>query len=60
MKQYEVIDENLLDAKNGIICHQVNCQGKMNSGVAKAIREKYPRVYSVLRICRPTQNRKNK
>lgn len=28
-----------------IICHQVNCQGKMNSGVAKAIREKWPRVY---------------
>lgn len=27
------------------ICHQVNCQGKMNSGVAKAIREKWPRVY---------------
>lgn len=45
MKQYKVIDGNLLDAKNGIICHQVNCQGKMNSGVAKAIREKYPRVY---------------
>lgn len=27
------------------ICHQVNCQGKMNSGVAKAIREKWPEVY---------------
>lgn len=27
------------------ICHQVNCQGKMNSGVAKAIREKWPIVY---------------
>lgn len=27
------------------ICHQVNCQGKMNSGVAKAIRTKWPRVY---------------
>lgn len=27
------------------ICHQVNCQGKMNSGVAKAIREKWPQVY---------------
>ena len=28
-----------------VICHQVNCQGKMNSGVAKAIREKFPEVY---------------
>lgn len=27
------------------ICHQVNCQGKMNSGVAKVIREKWPIVY---------------
>ena len=27
------------------ICHQVNCQGAMNSGVAKAIREKWPQVY---------------
>ena len=27
------------------ICHQVNCQGKMNSGVAKTIRTKWPRVY---------------
>lgn len=24
------------------ICHQVNCQGRMNSGVAKAIRDKWP------------------
>ena len=30
-----------------IICHQVNCQGAMNSGVAKAIREKWPEVYEV-------------
>ena len=28
-----------------VIAHQVNCQKKMNSGVAKAIREKYPIVY---------------
>ena len=28
-----------------IICHQVNCQGVMNSGVAKAIREKWPIVF---------------
>lgn len=35
------IKGNLLD-HDGPIAHGVNCQGKMNSGVAKAIREKYP------------------
>ena len=37
---------NILDSGAAIICHQVNCQGKMNSGVAKAIREKWPEVYT--------------
>lgn len=39
--------QNILDAigKPGIICQQVNCQGVMGSGVAKAIREKLPGVY---------------
>lgn len=36
---------NLLDSDCHFICHQVNCQGKMNSGVAKSIREKWPVVY---------------
>lgn len=36
---------NILDSGADLICHQVNCQGKMNSGVAKAIREKWPKVY---------------
>lgn len=36
---------NLLDAPQKVIAHQVNCQGKMGSGVAKAIRDKYPIVY---------------
>ena len=40
-----VVKGNLLDATEHIIAHQVNCQRKMNSGVAKAIREKYPNVY---------------
>ena len=38
-------DGNLLDSTADIICHQCNCQGKMNSGVAKAIREQWPFVY---------------
>ena len=36
---------SLLDTDCHFICHQVNCQGKMNSGVAKAIREKWPVVF---------------
>jgi O-acetyl-ADP-ribose deacetylase (regulator of RNase III) len=41
----KVVKGNLLDATETIIAHQVNCQKKMNSGVAKAIREKYPKVF---------------
>jgi O-acetyl-ADP-ribose deacetylase (regulator of RNase III) len=41
------VNGNLLDAKTNFICHQVNCQRKMNSGIAKAIREKWPCVYDV-------------
>ena len=37
---------NILDSGADVICHQVNCQGKMNSGVAKAIRQKWPEVYT--------------
>ena len=36
---------NLLESNCDYICHQVNCQGKMNSGIAKQIREKWPIVY---------------
>lgn len=37
---------SLLEATDvDYICHQVNCQGKMNSGIAKAIRDKWPTVY---------------
>lgn len=36
---------NLLDSDCQVICHQVNCQGAMNSGIARAIRSKWPEVY---------------
>lgn len=36
---------NILCASENIIAHQVNCQGKMGSGVASAIKTKYPEVY---------------
>lgn len=40
---------DILNAKHGIICHQVNCRLVMGSGLAKAIRDKYPTVYSEYR-----------
>ena len=36
---------NLLDAPVDYICHQVNCQGRMASGIAKQIRDRWPIVY---------------
>ena len=36
---------DLLKADCNYICHQVNCLGKMGSGIAKQIREKWPNVY---------------
>ena len=40
---------NLLDSDCDYICHQVNCQGVMGSGVAKQIRERWPEVYDAYR-----------
>ena len=37
---------DITTVQSGIILQQVNCQGVMNSGVAKAIRNKYPEVYN--------------
>lgn len=36
---------NLLQSNVDYICHQVNCQARMRSGIAKSIREKWPIVY---------------
>lgn len=41
----KIVNGNLLDSSAKYICHQVNCQGVMGSGVAKQIREKYPQVF---------------
>lgn len=42
----KIIDGNLLESGADIICHQVNCQGKMASGVAAQISTRYPNVYN--------------
>ena len=45
MSMHHIIGD-LLESDCDYICHQVNCQGKMNSGIAKSIREKWPIVYN--------------
>ena len=44
------VKDDITQSNCDIICHQVNCQGKMNSGVAKAIRKKWPVVYETYKI----------
>jgi O-acetyl-ADP-ribose deacetylase (regulator of RNase III) len=41
----KTIDGDLLEIKDGIICHQVNCKGVAGGGLAKQIRDKYPDWY---------------
>lgn len=41
----KIIDGDLFTSDARIIAHQVNCQGKMGSGVALQVRNKYPHVY---------------
>lgn len=40
---------DLLDSNVDYICHQVNCRGRMGSGIALQIRERFPEVYRVYR-----------
>jgi O-acetyl-ADP-ribose deacetylase (regulator of RNase III) len=48
---------NVFDSDADIICHQVNCQGVMGSGVAKEVRERYPAVYEQYRdLCERCMN----
>lgn len=43
MIKYREID--LLKSECNIICHQVNCQGVIGSGIALQIKNNYPKVY---------------
>lgn len=45
IKLITIVHGNLLESDAKFICHQVNCQGVMGSGVAKQVREKWPIVY---------------
>lgn len=41
----KIVKGDLLEAKEDVIGHQVNCQGVMGSGVALQIKKKYPDVF---------------
>lgn len=41
------IQGDITDVTHGYIMHGVNCKGVMGSGVAKAIRNKWPKVFTV-------------
>ena len=36
---------DLFESGADMICHQVNCMGVMGSGVAKQVKERYPKVF---------------
>ena len=41
----KIVRGNLLSIERGIIGHQVNCQGKMGSGVALQVKSRHPLAY---------------
>ncbi len=41
----KIIKDDITKVKTGIVAHGVNCQGAMGSGVAKAIKEKWPVIF---------------
>lgn len=49
---------DIFDAQAYAICHQVNCQGVMGSGIAKQIKQNYPNVYKTYRMWYETDNLK--
>jgi O-acetyl-ADP-ribose deacetylase (regulator of RNase III) len=41
-----IVNKNIVESDAVMVLHQVNCQHAMGSGVAKAIKEKWPIVYN--------------
>lgn len=39
------VDGNIFEGFCDVVCHQVNCQGVMGSGIAKEVRGRFPEVY---------------
>ena len=48
---------DMLEAKLDYYCHQVNCQGRMASGIAKSIKTKWHQVYDeYMKKCRDRED----
>ena len=45
MGRIDLVNGDVTNVECDVILHQVNCKGVMGSGVAMAIRQKYPEVY---------------
>lgn len=45
MSTIKYVTEDVTHVTHGVVAHGVNCQGVMGSGVAKAIRAKWPKAY---------------
>lgn len=43
----KIVKGDLLTVERGIIAHSVNCMGVMGSGVAKQIKDKYPKAFKM-------------
>lgn len=46
----KIIQGDLLEAKENIIAHQVNCKGVMGSGVAKQIKQNIIKRLMIIKI----------
>lgn len=54
----KIIDGDLFNTNAKYICHQVNCQGRMGSGVAKIIRSRFPEAFGEYKdVCSKGQAR---
>jgi len=40
----QIINGDIFSVQFGIVCHQVNCMGKMGAGLALEMRERWPQV----------------
>lgn len=46
----EYIQQDISTITRGVVAHGVNCQGVMGSGVAAALRRKYPQIFTVYKL----------
>lgn len=46
----QIIDMDIFSVTEGVICHQVNCQGKMGRGIALDIKNRYPVAFNKYKL----------